>query len=53
VSEPVFATAQASGLKYGFTMERGINMQSGVSPMALNRIDVNDIHAWVDAIPAE
>lgn len=52
VSESVFATAQASGLKYGFTMERGINAESGASPMALNRIDVNDVHAWVDAIPA-
>lgn len=53
VNESVFATAQASGLKYGFTMERGINAESGASPMALNRIDVNDVHAWVDAIAAD
>jgi hypothetical protein len=32
-------------------MERGINMQSDVSPMALKRIDVKDIHAWVDSVP--
>ena len=53
VNESVFATAQASGLKYGFTMERGINAEGGVSPMALNRIDVNDGHAWVDAIAVD
>lgn len=53
VSEPVFAAAQASGLKYGFTMQRGINVKCDVSSMELKRIDVNDVRAWVDAIPAE
>ena len=51
VSESVFATAQASGLQYGFTMERGINAGSDKSSMALKRIDVNDISAWVDVAP--
>jgi len=51
VSESVFATAQALGLQYGFTMERGINAGGDKSPMALKRIDVNDIKAWVDAAP--
>jgi peptidoglycan/xylan/chitin deacetylase (PgdA/CDA1 family) len=51
VSETVFATAQALGLQYGFTMERGINSGGDKSPMALKRIDVNDIKAWVDAAP--
>ena len=51
VSESVFSIAQASGLVYGFTMERGINSSDNVSPMALKRIDVNDINAWVAAVP--
>ena len=53
VSDLVLTAAQAAGLRYGFTMERGINMQSGADPMALKRIDVNDIHTWVDAIPSK
>lgn len=51
VSEPVFAAAQASGLAYGFTMERGVNLEGSASPLALKRIDVNDVHAWVEAVP--
>ncbi len=52
VSESVFATAQALGLQYGFTMARGFNADGDKSPMALKRIDVNDIEAWLDAVPA-
>ncbi len=50
VSESVFAMAQSCGLKYGFTMERGVNFDGGGSPMSLNRIDVNDVHEWVDKV---
>lgn len=42
VSESVFDTAKALGLGYGFTMQRGVNSASS-NPMALNRIDVNDL----------
>jgi peptidoglycan/xylan/chitin deacetylase (PgdA/CDA1 family) len=48
VSESVFATAQALGLQYGFTMERGVNTGNEKTTMALKRIDVNDIKAWVE-----
>lgn len=48
VSETVFATAQTLGLKYGFTMERGVNSSGDTSPMALKRIDVNDVDAWIE-----
>ena len=51
VSESVFAIAQVLGLQYGLTMERGVNTENEKSPMALKRIDVNDIKAWVDAYP--
>lgn len=52
VSASVFQTAQALGLQYGFTMERGFNADSDRNPMALKRIDVNDVNAWVDIAPA-
>jgi hypothetical protein len=49
VSDELFAIAEASGLKYGFTMERGINPAGSSSPLALKRIDTNDVGAWIDA----
>lgn len=51
VDETVFATAQTLGLQYGFTMERGVNSAGDASPMALKRIDVNDVDAWIDTAP--
>lgn len=52
VSSSVFETAQALGLQYGFTMERGVNANGDGYPMALKRIDVNDVKAWIDVAPA-
>jgi len=52
VSDSLFEIAQGCGLKYGFTMERGINTGGNGSPLALKRIDANDVKAWVDAHPA-
>lgn len=52
VSASVFETAKELGLQYGFTMERGFNADSDRYPMALKRIDVNDVKAWVDVAPA-
>jgi hypothetical protein len=49
VSDKVFDIAQACGLQYGFTMERGINAAGAASALALKRIDTNDTEAWVDA----
>lgn len=44
VSDEVFSTAKSCGLRYGFTMERGINGHADyVLPMKLKRIDTNDV----------
>jgi peptidoglycan/xylan/chitin deacetylase (PgdA/CDA1 family) len=51
VSTTVFMAAEELGLRYGFTMERGINVESDNSSMALKRIDMNDIKKWVDVVP--
>lgn len=45
VSESVFNAAKALGLDYGFTMQRGVNPAPS-NPMALNRIDVNDLSQY-------
>lgn len=46
VSEAVFSAAKAHGLAYGFTMQRGVNARPD-NPMALNRIDVNDLSQYL------
>ena len=48
VSNSLFEIAQQAGLKYGFTMERGINTSDNMSPFSLKRIDTNDVDSWVD-----
>lgn len=48
VSGGVFEAARAVGYDYGFTMERGVNYSgSGLNPMALKRIDINDLSVWL------
>lgn len=48
VSEAVFKIAQKAGLIYGFTMERGINSAGIQNPLALKRIDTNDVSQWIE-----
>lgn len=50
VSEALFGVAASVGLQYGFTMERGINDSVADSPLALKRIDTNDVNEWVKAL---
>lgn len=45
VSDKVFSIAGECGLKYGFTMERGINKKVN-NPLSLMRIDTNDVAEW-------
>ncbi|MCP9830081.1 polysaccharide deacetylase family protein [Synechococcus sp. HJ21-Hayes] len=48
VGHEVFERASSSGYIYGFTMERGINdLPVKANPMALRRIDVNDLDRWL------
>lgn len=45
VSSQVFDAAKASGLSYGFTMERGVNTCDDLrKPFQLKRIDTNDVN---------
>ena len=46
VSNEVFAIASQFDLRYGFTMRRGINL-SADNPLALDRIDVNDLDGYL------
>ena len=49
VGHQVFDSAISCGYTYGFTMERGINGQrEQKTPMALKRIDVNDLDYWLN-----
>ena len=49
VGDHVFDCASACGYVYGFTMERGINdLPDKANPMALRRIDINDLDRWLD-----
>lgn len=51
VGPDVFNHASSCGYAYGFTMERGINdLPEKVNPMALRRIDVNDLDCWLGAV---
>lgn len=48
VGHEVFDCASSCGYAYGFTMERGINeLPEKANPMALRRIDVNDLDRWL------
>lgn len=48
VGHEVFDCASSCGYAYGFTMERGINdLPEKANPMALSRIDVNDLDRWL------
>lgn len=48
VGHEVFDRASSCGYVYGFTMERGINdLPEEANPMALRRIDVNDLDRWL------
>lgn len=48
VEHEVFDSASSCGYAYGFTMERGINdLPERANPMALRRIDVNDLDRWL------
>ncbi len=48
VGHEVFQCASSCGYVYGFTMDRGINYFSElVNPMALKRIDNNDLDYWL------
>jgi peptidoglycan/xylan/chitin deacetylase (PgdA/CDA1 family) len=48
VGHEVFDRASSCGYAYGFTMERGINeLLEKENPMALRRIDVNDLDRWL------
>lgn len=48
VGHEVFDGAISCGYSYGFTMERGINdLMEKANPMALRRIDVNDLDHWL------
>lgn len=48
VGQEVFDCASSCGYEYGFTMERGINnLPEKANPMALRRIDVNDLDSWL------
>ena len=49
VGQEVFDCASLCGYSYGFTMERGINeFPNKVNPMALKRIDMNDLDRWLN-----
>lgn len=48
VSEIVYGASRMCGLKYGFTMKRGMNSGGSHNCFSLNRIDTNDIDQWVD-----
>jgi peptidoglycan/xylan/chitin deacetylase (PgdA/CDA1 family) len=49
VGHEVFQCAFSCGYVYGFTMDRGVNYSSGlVNPMALKRIDNNDLDHWLN-----
>mgnify|MGYP001216989929 CR=1 FL=1 len=48
VSDMVFSLSKKLGLDYGFTMERGINLNQGFNPLALKRIDTNDLKQWIN-----
>ncbi len=48
VGHEVYDRASSCGYAYGFTMERGINdLPDKANPMALKRIDVNDLNRWL------
>jgi hypothetical protein len=48
VSDKVFRESQKHGYNYGWTMTRGVNKERAeFDPLALERIDVNDIDNWL------
>ena len=48
VSEGLYSIAKNCGLKYGFTMQRGINNSCGSDSLSLKRIDTNDYIEWCE-----
>jgi peptidoglycan/xylan/chitin deacetylase (PgdA/CDA1 family) len=48
VNNDVFLAAMEAGYKYGFTMERGMNLEIPCA-LSLKRIDTNDIADWLNS----
>lgn len=48
VSDRLFDIARQCGLRYGFTMERGINANDTRHDLFMKRIDTNDVAEWHD-----
>jgi|SRR3989344_1983933 len=49
VSDQVFSVAQTCGLRYGFTMERGVNAHGDFAyPYQLKRVDTYDVQTLIE-----